>query len=88
MTNHVPANSTSFTKSEALVGLHTMLCLSSSLSTRRRSFSCASMSSSLVMSEVSRLRCDTIREPMLELQNSYFNITSRSWRFCQMWYLG
>ena len=25
---------------------------------------------------------------MFELENSYFNITSRSWRFCQMWYLG
>ena len=25
---------------------------------------------------------------MLESENSYFNITSRSWRFCQMWYLG
>ena len=34
------------------MGLHTMLCLSSSLSTRRRSFSCASMSSSSVMSSV------------------------------------
>ena len=30
------------------MGLHTMLCLSNSLSTRRRSFSCASMSSSSV----------------------------------------
>ena len=34
------------------MGLHTMLCLSSLLSTRRRSFSCASMSSSSVMSSV------------------------------------
>ena len=34
------------------MGLHTMLCLSSSLSTRRRSFSCASMSSCSVMSSV------------------------------------
>ena len=34
------------------MGLHTMLCLSSSLSTRRRTFSCASMSSSSVMSSV------------------------------------
>ena len=25
---------------------------------------------------------------MLELENLYFDITSRFWRFCQMWYLG
>ena len=34
------------------MGLHTMLCLSNSLSTPRRSFSCASMSSSSVMFSV------------------------------------
>ena len=34
------------------MGLHTMLCLSRSLSTRRRSFSCVSMSSSPVMFSV------------------------------------
>ena len=31
------------------MGLHTMLCLSNSLSTRRRSFSCAWISSSSVI---------------------------------------
>ena len=25
---------------------------------------------------------------MFELENSNFDITSRSWTFCQMWYLG
>ena len=25
---------------------------------------------------------------MFELENSYFHITSRFWRFCQMWYAG
>ena len=25
---------------------------------------------------------------MFELENSYFDITSRFWRFCQMWYFG
>ena len=25
---------------------------------------------------------------MFELENSYFDITSRFWRFCQSWYLG
>ena len=25
---------------------------------------------------------------MFALENSYFDITSRFWRFCQMWYLG
>ena len=25
---------------------------------------------------------------MFQLENSYFDITSRFWRFCQMWYLG
>ena len=25
---------------------------------------------------------------MIELENSYFDITSRFWRFWQMWYLG
>ena len=25
---------------------------------------------------------------MVELENSYFDITSRYWRCCQMWYLG
>ena len=25
---------------------------------------------------------------MFELENSYFDITPRSWRFCQMWYFG
>ena len=34
------------------MGLHTMLCLSSLLSTRRKSFSCALMSSSSVMFSV------------------------------------
>ena len=29
----------------------------------------------------------TTREPMFELENSYFDITSRSWRFCPMWCL-
>ena len=24
---------------------------------------------------------------MLELQNLYFDITSRSWKLCRMWYL-
>ena len=33
-----PANSTSFTKSQAFVGLHTMLCLSKTPNTRRKSF--------------------------------------------------
>ena len=35
--------------------------------------------------EVSKSKFDTTREPMFELENSYFDISSRSWRFCRMW---
>ena len=38
--------------------------------------------------EVSKSRCDTTRELMFELEDSYFDITSRFWSFCQMWYFG
>ena len=41
----------------------------------------------VLTAEVSKLKCDTTREPMSELENSYFDITSGSWRFCWMWYL-
>ena len=44
------------------MGLHTMLCLSNSLSTRRRSFPCASMSSSSVMFSVPDPDDDVIHE--------------------------
>ena len=37
---------------------------------------------------MSKSRCDTTQELMFELEKSYFDITSRFWRFCQMWYLG
>ena len=44
------------------MGLHTMLCLSCSLSTRRRSFSCASMSLSSVMCSVPDPNDDVIHK--------------------------
>ena len=41
----------------------------------------------VLIAEVSKSKCDTTREPMFELENSYFDITSRTCRFRRMWYL-
>ena len=32
-------------------------------------------------------KCGTTRGPMFELENLYFVISARSWKFCRMWYL-
>ena len=36
---------------------------------------------------MSKSKYGTTRQPRLELENVYFDITSRSWKFCRMWYL-
>ena len=36
---------------------------------------------------MSKSNYGTTREPMFELENLYFDITSRSWKFCRMWCL-